>query len=234
MGRTEQVAECTKAGFSPARTAAELGIAFSSTLDYLERAVGRGLIRRSDICFTIPQRARHAPGTNEERQVMERFGQASHALGDLYEDLRAIECTLHSHVRALLVDRYGSQESGWWRQGIPETVRTKCQQRRESDQHPVQDPYCYTDLLDMHDIIGKAWATLSPLAGELQSDKRAFLDSLVELNEIRRMVMHPSRGIVPDEKAFRFVGELRRRLGVEAPYSEYEGHGNVIALDASA
>jgi hypothetical protein len=212
MSRIEEVAECTLTGLSPAHVAERLGIALSTTLDYLERAVGRGLIRRSDICFTIPLRAREVPATAEAQQVMERFGDAAHALGDMYEDLRGIECCLHSQIRDLLISEFGPDESGWWRQGIPEPVRMKCQQRRESDPHPLDDPYCYVDLLGIHDILKKSWPTLSPLAGDLQSDRPKFLEALARLNEIRRMVMHPARGTTPREDDFQFVADFRRAL----------------------
>lgn len=212
MSRIAEVAECTLTGSSPAVVAKELGLALSTTLDYLERAVSRGLIRRSDVCFTIPLEARESPATDEARQVMERFGNTAHALGDMYEDLRGIECSLHSQIRDLLVIEFGPEESGWWRKGIPESVRMKCQQRRESDPHPLDDPYCYTDLLGMHDILNKAWATLNPLAGELQNDRPKFLRALTRLNEIRRMVMHPARGDAPREDDFQFVADFRRKL----------------------
>jgi hypothetical protein len=211
MARAEDVADLTLNGLQPALIADELGISLDATLGYLERAVGRALIRRSDICFTLPLSVRESPTTVEERQVMERFGNAAHALGDMYQDLRGIECSLHSQILELLAHKFGPDESGWWLMGIPEPVRAECQQRRESDPQRL-DPYCYTDLLHLHNILDKSWSVLSPLAGELQKDKRKFLDALKQLNKIRNMVMHPARGVIPDEADFDFVSKFRRDL----------------------
>jgi len=219
MARAEDVADLTLSGLQPALIANELGISLDATLGYLERAVGRALIRRSDICFTLPLSVRESPTTVEERQVMVRFGNAAHALGDMYQDLRGIECSLHSQIFELLVHKFGPNESGWWLMGIPQLVREKCQQRRESDPQRL-DPYCYTNLIDLHNVLDMSWSVLSPLAGELQKDKGRFLDALKQLNKIRNMVMHPARGVTPDEADFDFVSKFRRDLARNEAFPE--------------
>jgi hypothetical protein len=52
------VSALIRKGRAPGQIASELGIAYSSILDYLGRAVEQGLIRRSDIIFTLSPEAR--------------------------------------------------------------------------------------------------------------------------------------------------------------------------------
>lgn len=40
-------------------------------------------------------------------------------LGELYEDLREIEVSLHRFLRQVLLDAYGSNEVGWWVGRVP-------------------------------------------------------------------------------------------------------------------
>src|SRR5438552_1360839 len=95
MGRPDEVAAGVLSGLTPSQIASELGIAYSSTLDYLERAVARGIIRRSDVLFTLPPEIRSSPVNREDADIVERFGSVAHAMGDLYEDLRELETMLH-------------------------------------------------------------------------------------------------------------------------------------------
>jgi hypothetical protein len=216
MGRPEEVAALVLEGRAPAQIAAELGISYSTTLDYLERAVAKGILRRSDVIFTLPAASRSSPATREDRELLDRFGSVAHALGDLYEILRGLETSLHSRVREALESSYGTGENGWWVQGVPASVRKKCQSRREDDPSRL-DPYCYTDLLDLHDVFESEWRVLQRQAGQLASDKRALLAKLRELNRIRNMVMHPVRGMTPTEDDFVFVRSLQISLAHEAP-----------------
>lgn len=213
VGKSEEVAAKALEGRTPTQIASDLHIAFSSTLDYLERAVAKGILRRSDVYFTLSPDARTSPATPEDAEVIRRFGRASHALGDLYEDLRKLETTLHARIRFALENAYGSDETGWWLRGIPEDVRTKCQVRREQDPSRL-DPYCYTDLIDLHDVFKSQWRVLQDQAERLASDRPALLSRLKELNRIRNMVMHPARGMTPTEEDFGFIKELRRSLNL--------------------
>jgi hypothetical protein len=92
-----------------------------------------------------------------------KYGDASHALGDMYEDIRIIETHLHKQIYEILSEIYGEEETGWWRRGIPLSIRQTCQIRREEDEEPVEDPYCYTDLLDLWHIFDKQWKYLKRL-----------------------------------------------------------------------
>lgn len=241
MGVREEALDLLHDGLSPREIAEHQGVTLATILGYLDQLVGRGDLRRSDILFSVQKDIRQAvlkvagnrrtstswdtlrvqtklteqglKVDREDIQVVLKYGDAGHALGDMYEDIRSIETYLHQLIRKGLEKEYGKGESGWWRQGIPETTRKNCQLRREEDPEPVADPYCYTELLDLENILNKQWNVLSKrLPKDVAKNKNLLLSKLGHLNTIRRNVMHPVRGVVPSEDDFEFVRDLRKSL----------------------
>jgi hypothetical protein len=229
-------------GLSPAEISKRRGVSLRTTLAYLDQMVGEGKLRRSDILFSVPPEKREAIAramaegcprgawnihkaleksgvkdvTQDEVLVVLSYGDAGHALGDMYEDIRTIEVGLHRFIQEVLEREFGRGESGWWRQGIPAEIRKACQARREDDPQPADAAYCYTDLIDLRTVLEKQWSTLSKsLPGGVACDRKALLADLLRLNHIRRMVMHPVRGGVPSEQDFEFLRGLKQRLGFE-------------------
>jgi hypothetical protein len=212
MGRVDETAALLKQGRTPLDIASVLGLTLNSVLGYLDRAVGEGRIRRSDIYFSFSPESRAS-----HRGELARYADARHALGDMYEDVRRIELTLHARVKQVLVEHHGDAEIGWWRKGVPESVRVKCQERRERDLDEPRDVHCYTDLLDLGKIIESQWNLFSTvLSTSHAANRRAFLDDLARLNRIRNKVMHPVRGALPSEEDFDFVRGFERGLGLHA------------------
>lgn len=219
MGVREESLELLHQGLSPKEIAREKGVNIKTTLAYLDELVGRGVLRRSDIFFSIPKNIRN---TYEKKGfgvddadilVIKKYGDARAALGDMYEDIRAIETHLHQLIRSVLEAEYGEGEMGWWRKGIPLSIRQDCQSRREADDDPVKDPYCYTNLLDLWQILDKQWNILKKvLPNNITADKQALRSSLIRLNSIRRKVMHPVRGVIPSEDDFEFIREFKDLL----------------------
>jgi len=148
MGRPSDVAELVRQGKTPTEIAAKLGLSANSVEGYLHRAVGEGLLRRSDIYFSVAKARRKTDLT-----LGNWYTNPQHALGDMYEDIRRIELRAHERIREALIGSYGDGEAGWWRQGVPERVRVKCQERRERDVDEPCDPFCYSDLLDLDAIL---------------------------------------------------------------------------------
>jgi hypothetical protein len=219
MGRPDDVAALLIRGLEPKQIASETGLSIPSVLDYLERAVGKGLVRRSDVYFSLRRDVRRDPTTPEEHEVVRRFGSASHALGDMYEDLYELETTLHARIRAKLEKHHGEGKQGWWLR-VPITTRHKCNQRCEEDENRL-DAYRYTDLMDLWSILDANWETLQAEVGGYRADKPHLKTALRRLNEIRRVVMHPTRGERPSEVDFQFIREFKRhaRLSSESPSS---------------
>lgn len=206
MGRVEQTVGYLSQGRDPVQIAGILQISLGSVLSYLNRAVGEGMLRRSDIYFSFPPEMR----AHYSREL-QAYSDARAALGDMYDDVRRIEVSLHNKVRSTLVTEYGDGEIAWWRQGVPELVRVKCHERREKDPDDPCDPYCYTDLLDLGKIIEGRWDLFKDqLPRQYANNKKLLLQHLVRLNLIRNKVMHPVRGIVPCEDDFDFVRQLER------------------------
>ncbi|MEK7281121.1 MAG: tetratricopeptide repeat protein, partial [Chloroflexota bacterium] len=133
-----------------------------------------------------------------------------HDYVELYRLVTATEERLHLFIRQRLQQAFGEEESGWWSQGIPLAIRQKCAQRREEDPRR-RDYYNYTDLIDLKDIVDKNWKPFEldfqRVKGQIKS-KREFLDNLVKLNEIRKIVMHPVRG-APTEDDFELARKMR-------------------------
>lgn len=236
MGVREDTLSMLREGLSPKEITRARGVNIKTTLQYLDQLVGQGQLRRSDILFTIPKEIRQVvtalglPGEDhravndrlrrteftvdpEDVQTVQKYRDARHALGDMYEDIRAIETHLHQIIHEALEEKYGEELMGWWRQGIPEPVRKSCVIRQEEDSEPVSDPYCYTELLDLWQILDKQWTVLSKvLPHEMTKNKQDLRRKLVRLNTIRRNVMHPVRGVIPSEDDFEFVHDLMRIL----------------------
>jgi len=134
----------------------------------------------------------------------------------MYEDLRALEIHLHDRIRDSLVGAYGADEQGWWRLGIPQAVRVKCQERRETDSETPVEPYRYTDLIDLSKVIENQWSLLKGLFPEpYRSDRRQLIHDLNRLNQLRNRVMHPVRGAAPSEEDFELVRDVQSRLGID-------------------
>ncbi len=236
MGVREETLKMLREGLSPKEISRARGVNINTTLGYLDQLVGRGDLRRSDIFFSVPKDIRNAipvsftigrtiqevsnllrkleiNADSEDIIVVIKYGDSRHALGDMYEDVRAIETYLHGVIDQALLDEYEGSEMGPWRQGIPESVRKSCVIRQEEDSEPVEDPYCYTELLDLWQILDKQWNVLSRvLPEEITKNKQDLRRKMFRLNTIRRNVMHPVRGVVPSEDDFEFVRDLLKIL----------------------
>jgi hypothetical protein len=240
MGVREETLRMLREGLSPREIAKSRDVSIYTTLGYLDELVGRGDLRRSDIFFSVPKDIRYTIPINllkgrireitvqkvgyhleklkidvdpEDAFVVIKYGDSRHALGDMYEDIRAIETYLHGVIGQALLAEYEESEMGWWRQGIPESVRKSCVVRQEEDPEPVDDPYCYTELLDLWQILDKQWNVLSKaLPEKITKNKKDLRRKIAHLNTIRRNVMHPVRGVTPSEGDFEFIREFKEQL----------------------
>lgn len=205
MGRPHDCAERLRLNHNIKAIASELNISPGSVVTYLVQAVASDLIRKSELF----QRT-----TQDERELFRALPSADDVVGDLFSDIRGLEIGLHRVVRTHLEKSYGTDEVEWWRKGIPEEVRIKCQQRRESDPDTPNDPYCYTDLLDLAKTMKKEWATFcGSLSNQYSNNRNIFIGDMEQLNRLRNKVMHPARGYTPTEWDFEFVARVRSELG---------------------
>ncbi|MFQ5741448.1 MAG: Swt1 family HEPN domain-containing protein [Acidobacteriota bacterium] len=236
MGRPEECARLLLEGNPPSAIARQLRINYSSVIQYLYVAVGKGSLRFSDVVFSIPQETRSAIDgliaelATDDLYMVSREADARQIdvdqndlrtylrlrraiIGDLYFFVTDLEKNLHTLIEGILKREYGRGEQGWWRLGIPEKVRVDCVQRKERDVDPTDHAYCYTDFIHLKQIIEENWPLFSKhLPKDEAKDKRALMKALVDANAVRNRVMHPVRGYTPSDEDFEFIRELHDRL----------------------
>ena len=242
MGRPYDVAKLLQEGLSPAGIAKRLGISVGSVRQYLWVAVGEGLIRRSDVLFSLPkdlrsvvERMMHAnrpknafdlqtllyrqqfPCDREELNILWNLTIGRVGYGDLYEFITSSEELLHTQIKVTLKAEFGEEASGWWRKGVPERIRVICAQVREQDDDGEADPYAYTTLIHLKEILDRHWQLfVSRLPKAVIADKKALLRDIERLNTIRNRVMHPTRLHKVTDEDFEFAREMHRRLRASA------------------
>jgi len=225
-------------GYSPSKIAKEMDIrAQESVMPYLYYQIGEGKIRRSDIIFRIDPAVREQVEslistktiTLSNSDIVKEIKSSSKstdiddaiayfnlrddrlAFGDMYEYIREAELILHSLVKNTLLSKYGLEK--WWREGVPDTLRGELARQFETDPEPAAEPYCYTSIMQLSEIIKSQWSLFQDIFPKrLTSDRKSFLETLTRLNQIRRMVMHPSREKNPTTEDFAFVREFRKNL----------------------
>lgn len=234
MGRPSEASTLLKDGKDLVEIAQIMGVSVASTIDYLYREVGRGVIKRSDVFFAIPLETRRVIDvvlvqlqTEDNHIVRAHLHKVPHKLdstlvnvclelrdarvsrGDMYEYIADIELTLHGQIKRALIAAHGDTEKGWWR-AVPLNVRQNCASRREEDEEPLE-PYRYTQFIDLSRILDKNWGVFSQvLPRAISGDKRRFLDDdLLRLNRIRNSVMHPVKEIPLAEEDFLAVKRFR-------------------------
>lgn len=150
---------------------------------------------------------------DEDVRIVLDYSESRVILGDLYEELREIEVTLHHYIRRRLEEKFGEEEGGWWAHGVTPTLRGDLAKRSEED--PLRlEPYCYTYLLELVTIITSNWDLFMKDFQEIYpaNTKPDLTSEIKRLNDIRNMVMHPIKGIDPSENDFEFVREMNRRI----------------------
>jgi len=103
----------------------------------------------------------------------------------------------------------------WWYDGVPHNVRTKCATRKEEDRG-AYEPEQYLDLIDYKAIAMSSsnWSKVFHeclVVSSQQGDKKKKLAWIDHLNEIRKTVSHPERGLLTTEQVD-FVNDLHRLL----------------------
>src|SRR5947209_7884317 len=237
MSKREQACALLLEGNSPSQIAAKMGLRTSFIMNYLWSKIGEGELRRSDIAFSLKRDVRHAiesavaetrsqSPTRICRELAKRgiqlsrydvrmyleYRRAPVVLGDMYEIVRNIEVRLHRFIKRVFMSEFGEEE--WWRSGVPDHIRAECAALREKDPEPAPEPYNYTHLIALREILDRKWNLLSKyLPAELAQNKKELLERLVQLYRIRNNVMHPVRGGMLSEEEFEFVYNLDTDLG---------------------
>jgi predicted transcriptional regulator len=234
--RKDQAAELLRQGLPPSEIARQMGTSTAAVMQYLALKIGEGDLRRSDIAFSLPHELRiviedaieqtkslhpsvitrhlrkHGVTANRlDIGVYIQYRRARVVLGDMYELLRNVEVRLHTFIKQAFILEYGEEQ--WWRSGVPDTIRAECAALLEKDPDPADEPYCYTHVISLREILDKRWPVLSKyMPPHLLNSKKDLLERLRRLNRIRNSVMHPVRNSVLTEDDFEFVHTLNRDL----------------------
>ncbi len=249
MRRKDETVELLKQGLPPSEIARRLRTTGAGVMQYLCLKIGEGELRRSDLAFSIPAEVRAAveqavQGTGstslgtvlrELRRarvscnrldvgVYLNFRRARVVLGDMYELVRGVELRLHSFIKQAFTAEFGEEQ--WWRGGVPDNIRAECAALLEKDPEPAAEPYSYTHLINLREILDKRWSVLSKyMPKELLNKKKDLMERLLRLNRIRNSVMHPVRNAVLTEEDFEFVRDFEeeiRDLTVHLPTDAHE------------
>jgi Helix-turn-helix domain len=244
MSKRDQACALLREGNSPSQIAAKMKLRTSYIMNYLWSKVGEGELRRSDIAFSLKRKVRRAieaaiAETKSQSPIhisreLERHGihcdrfdirmylahrRAPVVLGDMYELVRNIEVRLHRFIKRVFIAEFGEEE--WRRGGVPDNIRAECAALRERDPEPAPEPYNYTHLIGLREILDRKWSILGRhLPEEIAQNKKELLDRLLQLNRIRNSVMHPVRGGLLTEEEFEFVYNLDDELGPLSPPEE--------------
>lgn len=226
--RPSQVGTLTRYRYAPNQIAEILGVSEGSIHQYIDRAACEGLVNYVQVYLALNGVAvpvqelfvQHVdlPIVSEpivskaKRKKYERFAVAEH-----YLQIREIERKLHESIKLALIELFGEEENGWWRQGIPKDVRTSCVSMRENDSSgAIYEPFAYTNFADLEKILRcnrkNNQASFDVIAGLSNADVDAFLKDLLKLNQMRNTVMHPVRIEFPDDDQLLFVQELHKKL----------------------
>jgi hypothetical protein len=236
MPPQEQAAELLRKGFPPSAIARQVGTTPAVVMRYLTLKIGEGELRRSDIAFSLPRETRaaieqaientgstsstaisrelKAQGVTADRSdigIYVHYRRARVVLGDMYELVRSVEVRLHNFIKQAFVAEFGEEQ--WWRGGVPDTIRAECAALLEKDPEPADEPYRYTHLINLREILDKRWPVLGKyMPKALLNQKKDMMERLLRLNRIRNAVMHPVRNTVISEDDFEFVRDFERDL----------------------
>ena len=117
-----------------------------------------------------------------------------------------IQLNIANDVISTLKTEFGENESGWWSQGVPKTIRVKVAQRREDDPDRPELEESF-DLIDYKQVILDHWLLFGEKYSRGEGKKNDKMSWMDELNIIRRKVAHPERGRVTIEE-LEFLNEI--------------------------
>jgi hypothetical protein len=236
MARQDQAADLLRQGLPPSEIARQVGTSPALIMRYLCLKIGEGELRRSDIAFSLPREVRtaieqaiektgstsvgaitrelRAQGLDADRSdigVYVHYRRARVVLGDMYELVRSVEVRLHDFIKQAFLAEFGEEQ--WWRGGVPDNIRAECAALLEKDPEPAEEPYRYTHLINLREILDKRWSILARyLPKSLLNQKKDLLERLLRLNRIRNAVMHPVRNTVISEDDFEFVRDFEKQF----------------------
>ena len=149
-----------------------------------------------------------------------------------YELITRMEEVLQRNVLEELKSEFAGEDNAWWFNGVPKPIRKKVDDRINEDQGKKGGRELNFDLIDYRDVIVANWNLFEPMfAADAKGNKDARTSWIAEVNEIRKTVMHASKGAhlpVTEEQLARLqelhdwlVAKVSGDLPVEMDASEF-------------
>jgi len=108
--------------------------------------------------------------------------------------IEEIEHALQDFVLVRLKEEYTQTDEEWWYEGVPLTIRERIGKRIEETKGKAGEREKNFDLINYREIAVKNWSLFSSSIGfGAKGSKQDRTDWLVEVSNIRNIVMHPSR-----------------------------------------
>lgn len=111
------------------------------------------------------------------------------------EIIDRVERTLQKVVLEELKREYGKEETEWWIEGVPKSVRLEVTKRYEEEDGKRGGKEHYFDLIHYRKIAIDNWDLFQSILGIGKSGKERGTSWMNELNEKRKIVSHASSGI---------------------------------------
>jgi len=107
-----------------------------------------------------------------------------------------IETILQRLVVEELKREFGDDDTGWWIVGVPKSVRIAVANREQADDSKRGTKTAYFDLIDYRAIATAHWSLFEPLLAYGTGNKDKRTKWIVDVNEKRNIVAHPSSGVL--------------------------------------
>lgn len=111
-----------------------------------------------------------------------------------FEVIQSIEQLLQANVLAELKNEFGPTEQGWWFNGVPKGVRKKVDDRINEEGGKKGGREENFDLIDYREVIIENWSFFEASLARGKGSKDARTKWIVEVNDLRKPVMHASKG----------------------------------------
>lgn len=159
-------------------------------------------IRRTEPSFNPPELAEFL-----EREKAQTTTRA-------FQVIQKVEQVLQSTILSELKDEFGSTVEGWWFSGVPKGVRKKVDDRINEEGGKKGGREENLDLIDYRDIVQINWSLFEPTLSRGKGSKEARTKWIFEVNELRKPVMHASKGVsLPiTEEQLAFLEEIESWL----------------------
>jgi DGQHR domain-containing protein len=123
-----------------------------------------------------------------------------------FQEIQAIEQILQAATISELKNEFGKTEAEWFFNGVPKSVRKKVDDRINEEGGKKGGREENIDLIDYRDIMLANWSLFEEAFARGKGSKEARTKWLVEVNDLRKPVMHASKGvslpITEDQLAF--------------------------------